>query len=184
MVRPGSSTAGKTAAVVGAATAIGIIAVLSIALFADSVVALREANATRLASAADRQSAIVNRENKTNALPAPQTSPQRIPIKTVEVVGIRNAAIVYRDRDGNVLFRTDPVANVTVVAKNVDLPEVTIRDTAATQVKRMPVERAEPGEQPQGCESAFARPAPVALTRLSSRCLAQLGATKKFAAID
>jgi hypothetical protein len=184
MVRPGSRTAGKTAAVVGAATAIGVITVLSVALVADSVVALREANAARLASLTDRQNALVNRENKTNALPAPQASVQRIPIKTVEVVGIRNAAIVYRDREGNILFRTDPVANVTVVAKNVDLPEVTIRDTAATQVKRMPVERPEPGEQPQGCESAFARPAPVALTRLSSRCLAQLGATEKFAALD
>ena len=184
MVRRGGNTAGKTAAVVGAATALGIIVVLSTALVADSLVALRAANATRLATLADRPSTVVNRENKTNALPAPQMSAQRIPIKTVEVVGIRNAAIVYRDREGNILFRTDPVANVTVVAKNVDLPEVTIRDTAATEVKRMPVERAEPAEQPQGCESAFARPAPVALTRLSSRCLAQLGATEKFAALD
>jgi len=182
MMRPDIRNAGKT--VVGAATALGITAVLSVALVADSVVALRQANTTRLASVADRQSAVVNRENKTNSLPAPQMSVERIPIKTVEVVGIRNAAIVYRDREGNILFRTDPVANVTVVAKNVDLPEVTIRDTAATQVKRMSVDRPEPVEQPQGCESAFARPAPVALTRLSSRCLAQLGATEKFAALD
>jgi hypothetical protein len=184
MARPGSSTAGKTAAVVGAATAVGVITVLSIALVADSVIALRGANAARLASLADRPSAVVNRDHKTNALPAPHKSAQRIPIKTVEVVGIRNAAIVYRDRDGNILFRTDPVANVTVVAKNVDLPEVTIRDTAATEVKRMPVERAEPAEQPQGCESAFARPAPVSLTRLSNRCLAELGAPEKFAALN
>jgi hypothetical protein len=184
MVRPGSSTAGRSAAVVGAATAIGAIAVLSVALVADSVFALRDANAARLATIADRQSTGVNRENKTDALPAPQMSTQRIPIKTVEVVGIRNAAIVYRDREGNILFRTDPVANVTVVAKNVDLPEVTIRDTAATQVKRMSVERPEPAEQPQGCESAFARPAPVALTRLSSRCLARLGTAEKLATLD
>jgi hypothetical protein len=181
MVRPGS-TAGRTAAVVGAATSIGIIGVLSIALVADSIVALREANATRLASAGDRT--IINRENKTNALVSPQVSTQRIPIKTVEVVGIRNAAIVYRDRDGNILFRTDPVANVTVVAKNVDLPEVTIRDTAATQVKRMSVDRPAPTEQPQGCESAFARPAPAELTRISNRCLAEIAKPGKIALVD
>jgi hypothetical protein len=163
--------------------ALGIVAVFSIALIADSVLTLREASASRVASL-ERQNSVVNRENKTDALPAPQMSAQRIPIKTVEVVGIRNAAIVYRDREGNVLFRTDPVANVTVVAKNVDLPEVTIRDTVATEVKRMSVDRPEPREQPQGCESAFAKPAPVSLTRLSSRCLAQAGTPAKIATID
>jgi hypothetical protein len=182
MVRPGSNTAGRTVAVVGAAAAIAIIGVLSVALVADSIAVLRDANATRLASAGERT--IVNRANKTNALVSPQGSVQRIPIKTVEVVGIRNAAIVYRDRDGNILFRTDPVANVTVVAKNVDLPEVTIRDTAATEVKRMSVGRPEPTEQPQGCESAFARPAPTELTRISSRCLADIARPGKIALVD
>jgi hypothetical protein len=180
MVRPGS----RTAAVVAVATVTGVVAVLSVALVADSVVTLREKGAAQQASIADRQSVIVNRENKGDALATPQAAQPRIPIKTVEVVGIRNAAIVYRDRDGNVLFRTDPVANVTVVTKNVDLPEVTIRDTAETKVQRMSVERPRPTEQPQGCESAFARPSPVALTRLSSRCLAQIPTSEKFAALD
>ena len=181
MVRPGS----RTAAVVAVATVTGIVAVLSVALVADSVVALREKGASQqIASIADRQSVTINRENKGDALAAPQAAQPRIPIKTVEVVGIRNAAIVYRDRDGNVLFRTDPVANVTVVTKNVDLPEVTIRDTADTKVQRISVERPQPAEQPQGCESAFARPSPVALTRLSSRCLAQIPTSEKFAALD
>jgi len=185
MVRLGTSTAGRTAAVVALATVTGIVAVLSVALVADSVVTLREKGALQqVATIGDGQSVTVNRENKRDAIAPSQAAQPRIPIKTVEVVGIRDAAIVYRDRDGNVLFRTDPVANVTVVTKNVDLPEVTIRDTADTQVQRMSVERPQPAEQPQGCESAFARPSPVALTRLSSRCLAQLTTSKRLAALN
>jgi hypothetical protein len=183
MVRPGSRSPRRTAAVVAAA-AIGVVAILSVALVADSVVALRDAGAKSHAAASTGQGASVNRERKADSLPAPQTSQPRIEIKTVEVVGIRNAAIVYRDRDGNVLFRTDPVANVTVVAKNVDLPEVTIRDTVDSKVQRMSVDRAKQPVQPQGCESAFARPSPLALTRLSSRCLAQGPVPANFAALD
>jgi hypothetical protein len=100
----------------------------------------------------------------------------------VEVVGIRDAAIVYRDRDGNELFRTDPLANVTIVAKNVDLPEVTIRENARTQVDRLPVEGSRPSQLPRGCESSFALPSPTALTRIPSRCVTQTDAAAKFAA--
>jgi hypothetical protein len=176
---------GKTAAIVAVTTTIGIGAVLSGVLVADSLLVLRDAGAkSQVAAVTERENSTVNRENKADALAAPQRSQPRIEIKTVEVVGIRDAAIVYRDRDGNILFRTDPVANVTVVAKNVDLPEVTIRDTADAKVRRMSVDRAEPPEQPQGCESAFARPSPMVLTRLSSRCLAQITAQAKLASLD
>jgi hypothetical protein len=184
MVRLGRRSLGRTAAVVAGAAAIGVVATHSVALVADSVITVHDAGAKSKAAASAGQGANVNRERKADSLPAPQTSQPRIEIKTVEVVGIRNAAIVYRDRDGNILFRTDPVANVTVVAKNVDLPEVTIRDTAESKVRRMSVDRAKPPIQPQGCESAFARPSPVTLTRLSSRCLAQWPAPASFASLD
>jgi hypothetical protein len=185
MQRLGSGRSGGTTAVVAAAAAIGVASILSVVLVADSVVALRDASAKSQANTSLNQGATINRENKTNALPAPLVSQPRIEIKTVEVVGIRNAAIVYRDRDGNILFRTDPVANVTVVAKNVELPEVTIRDTADSKVRRMSVDRAQPPLQPQGCESAFARPSPAALmTRLSSRCLAQAPTSANVASLD
>jgi hypothetical protein len=161
MQRTGGSGIGKSAAVVAAATAVGLIAVLSIALVADGVVALHKASDELPASVADRQSSVVNRDGKADALPASKISTQRIPIKTVEVVGIRNAAIVYRDREGNILFRTDPVANVTVVSKNVDLPEVTIRDTATTEVKRMSVDRPEPGPSLANSRKVASQPSPV-----------------------
>ena len=83
----------------------------------------------------------INREAKSDALPLSQAAQERREIKSVEVVGVRDAAIVYRDRDGNILFKTDPLANVTVVTKNVDLPAVTIRETADTKVERYDVEK-------------------------------------------
>ena len=59
------------------------------------------------------------RDSKTDALPVPTAPQTRAEIKSVEVVGVRGASIVYRDRSGNILFQTDPLANVTVVSKNV-----------------------------------------------------------------
>ena len=90
-------------------------------------------------------------------------------------------------------FRTDPVANVTIVTKNLDLPEVTIRETAVTEVERVdvkkqdktgnPLKAAPASPPPPGCESAFARPSPEALTNKSSRCLATIAAPMEVAAI-
>jgi hypothetical protein len=55
------------------------------------------------------QSAQINRNSKSDAMPkvANTQTPRRI--TSVEVVGVEDAAIVYRDRDGNILFKTDPV---------------------------------------------------------------------------
>jgi hypothetical protein len=106
----------------------------------------------------------------------------RSEIKSVEVIGVRDAAIIYRDRDGSILFHTDPLANVTIVSKNVDLPEVTIRETEATKVERVPVESTGPSTPLHGCESAFARPSPESLTRTPSRCVTELPSSK-FASV-
>jgi hypothetical protein len=181
MLRRGGGAAGIIAAAVAAAIASSIVVVLSV-----SVVADRMASAPRVQASIDAPGQIttVNRTSKADALPVPAIPQVRSEIKSVEVIGVRDAAIVYRDRDGNVLFRTDPVANVTIVAKNVDLPEVTIRDTATTKVDRMSVERSTtPPTPPQGCESSFARPSPESLTRISSRCLAQLQVPASLAAL-
>jgi hypothetical protein len=108
-------------------------------------------------------------------------------IAAVEVVGIRDAVVIYRDRDGRVLFSTDPVANVTVVAKNVVLPEVTIRETSQSTVDRMPVEGVRnPRQKPMvahGCEPAVSADVTPSLSAVASRCLARLGIRSDFAAL-
>jgi hypothetical protein len=86
---------------------------------------------------ADATAAAVDRTNKTDALPMPPAAQRRSlhRVAVIDVVGVRNASIIYRDREGQVLFRTDPLSNVTVVAKDTVLPEVTVRETVRTTVE-------------------------------------------------
>jgi len=96
-------------------------------------------------------------------------------VVTVEVVGIRDAAIIYRDRDGRVLFQTDPVSNVTVISKGFVLPELTLRETKRS--KPVPIEAPRqpptPAAIPIGCDPAVSPIAQPQLSHLTGRCLAQ-----------
>jgi len=135
------------------------------------------------------QNAQINRQNKVDALPKVANSDAPKRITTVEVVGVEDTAIVYRDRDGNVLFKTDPVSNVTVVTKGVVLPEVTIRELASSNVQLVPLEGIRPTLSPtapgDGCESSVtAHTAPEALARAPSRCVTQLPNSTNFAALN
>lgn len=143
----------------------------------------------RVAAALPTQNSQINRQNRTDALPqvANNTTPRRI--TTVEVVGVEDTAIVYRDRDGNVLFKTDPVSNVTVVTKGVVLPEVTIRELASSDVQVLPVEGFRPVLSPtapgDGCESAVtAHTAGEALARVPARCITALPNVTNLAALN
>ena len=126
----------------------------------------------------------INRAAKTDrgGLPRPAQAAERI--ATVEVVGLRDAAIVYRDRDGNELFRTDPVNNVTIVTKGLRLPEVTVRQYSSIVVKPVPFNeiqeqvrdekpRAPRGPKvPVGCEPSFSPVAAPSLAHHTGRCVA------------
>ena len=120
-------------------------------------------------------------------------------IATVEVLGQHDAAILYRDRDGRVLFRTDPQSNVTVIAKGVFLPKVTIREP--NEPAREPsrpvrelgrgVDRA-PARVPEaaperklldGCDPSFSPVAAPTLSHITGRCIAELKGTQKLAAL-
>lgn len=174
MVRLIEGTGGTIAAISAAILVSTSVVVVSASTFGKRLVVMQTAQAEPLYEARGSASPTVNRERKTNALPTSAAVQSRNTITTVEVVGVRNASIVYRDRSGNVLFQTDPLANVTIVTKNVELPEVTIRETESTEVERIPAEETGMSAPPQGCESAFARPAPESLTRTPSRCVTTL----------
>ncbi len=138
---------------------------------------------------APTQSAQINRGIKTDALPkiANSDTPKRI--TTVEVVGVEETAIVYRDRDGNILFKTDPVSNVTVVTKGVVLPEVTIRELAKSTVQTVPLEGIRPTLSPtapgDGCESSVtAHTAGEELARAPSRCITSVPNSTTVAAVN
>jgi hypothetical protein len=139
--------------------------------------------------------ASVDRANKGDRLAAPSPGGDRHSIAVIEVVGVNNAAIVYRDREGRELFRTDPVGNVTVVTKNVTLPEVTIRerpaiapkplalDPAKAEEKSDPAKTGEKTEEKsiEGCDPVASPLASPNLAHRTGRCLAALEGGKRLA---
>ena len=106
-------------------------------------------------------------------------------VTTVEVVGLRDTAVVYRDRNGRVLFRTDPVENVTIVAKDVSLPEVTVREHSSAVPQQMPVKtlREDKSERMVGCDPLVSPLAGSSLSQVAGRCIAGLATGQKFAAL-
>jgi|HubBroStandDraft_6_1064221.scaffolds.fasta_scaffold424303_2 hypothetical protein len=117
----------------------------------------------------------VNRALKSDRLLLPPSHAQsERKVATVEVIGVHDAAIVYRDRDGNVLFQTDPVSNVTVVAKGFVVPQLTLRDTPQSKPAPMVETPRDLDAAPKlliGCEPPASPIAEPALARLPGRCL-------------
>lgn len=127
----------------------------------------------------------VNRAAKADRGATVRTAGKATQIATVEVVGLRDAAIVYRDRDGRELFRTDPLNNTTVMTKGLQLPEVTVRQYSSSAVRTVPINEireqardrkpAPRGPKvPIGCEPSFSPVAAPSLAHHTGRCMAAL----------
>jgi hypothetical protein len=130
---------------------------------AASETVMRATKGDRLATAASQQA-------------LPDAGVRRI-VTSIEVVGVDDASILYRDRDGNILYRTDPVRNVTVIAKGVKLPEVTVRQGDRSPTTPVPMtvpDAGKPAKLPIGCEPAASPIASPHLSHLSGLCLAAL----------
>jgi hypothetical protein len=125
----------------------------------------------------------IDRTRKGDRLVAPRPAEEQAKVVIVEVVGVRDTAIVYRDRAGHVLFRTDPVANVTVIAKDVLLPQVTVREDSNAAPKPTPVKTLEErDERLVGCDPVVS-PLAGSLSRVSGRCLAATRSDGRFAGL-
>jgi hypothetical protein len=129
----------------------------------------------------------VDRSQKGDRLADPRPADERnlSRVATVEVVGVRDTAIIYRDRDGRVLFRTDPVANVTVIAKDVSLPQVTVREHGTATPPKLPVKTIEERESDQqmiGCDPV-ASPLAGSISRRTGRCIASTTTSGRLAAL-
>jgi len=122
---------------------------------------------------ADPGAASVNRAEKGDRLGPTSLRAPKDAVATVEVVGIRDTAIVYRDRDGRVLFQTDPLSNITVVSRGFVLPQLTVRETS--QSTTAPIEPPhEPNAKPPipiGCEPLASPIAQPRLSHMTGRCL-------------
>ncbi len=115
----------------------------------------------------------VNRAAKGDRLVPARRSGAVDTVATVEVVGIRDAAIVYRDRDGRVLFQTDPLTNITVVSRGFVLPQLTVRETPRSTIAPVEAPRALDAKPPipVGCEPLASPIAQPRLSHLTGRCL-------------
>ena len=149
----------------------GLAAVAAWALVAPSF-----DQATKASLAADTHER-VNRAVKADRIASPRADlgSDRM-VATVEVVGVHDAAIVYRDRAGRVLFQTDPLSNVTVISKGFVLPQLTVRETPHSTPAPIEVPHnldAAPAI-PIGCDPIASPIAEPKLSHLTGRCLSQL----------
>ncbi len=139
---------------------------------------------------------VVNRAGKADRLSARREGDRNNVIATVEVIGAQDTAVVYRSRDGRILFQTDPLANATVVTKGITLPEVTIRNVSRPAPQQIPraidTVPASPQNPPsttahepkilEGCDPAFSPLTAAARANFSGRCLAALTPPTRLAA--
>ncbi|WP_262270917.1 MULTISPECIES: hypothetical protein [Microvirga] len=118
------------------------------------------------------------------AAPVPASRPAAVSI--VELVGVSNAAVILRDRDGKVLYKSDPRSGITTFARDTDLPVVTLKEEVPGPVAQHPVRRQEGSETPQnqsqkpksrnpiGCVGDVSPLARASANRMPSLCLASL----------
>ena len=122
----------------------------------------------------DATGTITKRESaRTDRLAAPRPS-QAQAITTIELVGLSNAAVIYKDQSGRVLFHNDPATQTTTVAKGVVVPDLTIRRSAPALRNLVPrdVVRDKREKLPIACESAFSPVAAPSLADITGRCFA------------
>jgi hypothetical protein len=152
--------------------ALSLAAIVSMLVTADELVARKPAP-----DALSEGKTRINRTGKGDRLVSARASAEPLEkITTVEVVGVRDVAIIYRNRSGEVVFFTDPVNNVTAVAKGVELPEVTIRETLQRAIQQVPVRDLRDTERQRtlhpGCLAEASPTFAPALARRAVRCLA------------
>ncbi|HEX2216910.1 MAG TPA: hypothetical protein VHG27_09525 [Xanthobacteraceae bacterium] len=147
------------------------------------------------AGLAQRPEVVIDRRRKGDRQAHGASASREHKIATVEVVGLEQAAIVYRDRDGRMLFRTDPVENTTVVVRGVTLPAVTVRETVRTPPRPLILQPPAPADSPQpqqqktpklpdGCEPAASPLSPSGTSMARARCLAELTGAIRIASLQ
>ena len=119
---------------------------------------------------------------KADRISPPIPAQQRTSVSSVEVVGVSNATVILRDRSGAVLYRSDPLTNTTLVAKDADLPVVTLKEESVSPVVRQPVPSREGNEVPAtkgrtksvpGCEAPVSPLASQGRDRMPGLCLVE-----------
>lgn len=121
---------------------------------------------------------------KGDRMMAPVPSPNPATVSIVELVGVAQATVILRDRDGKVLYKSDPHAGTTIYARDTDLPVVTLKEEVKAPAAQHPVNQREgnevPSEQKQkarkpiGCLGDVSPLVKASADRMPSLCLALL----------
>jgi hypothetical protein len=114
--------------------------------------------------------------------PAPAGQPSTVSI--VELVGVSQATVILRDREGRVLYRSDPSLGETTFARNTELPVITLKEQAQGPAVQHPVQphkgnEAQQEQKPKprntvGCMADVSPLVKASANRTPSLCLAQL----------
>lgn len=105
-------------------------------------------------------------------------------VSIVEIVGLTHATIILRGSDGEVLYRSDPRSGITTMAKNTDLPILTMReDLKGSPIQYPPASRRKGNDEgtrrptrqaPMGCLGDVSPLASASANRMPHLCLASL----------
>ena len=111
-------------------------------------------------------------------------------VQTIEAIGDHNAIIVYRDRNGAVVFRNDPEVQATVAVKGIAFPALPSDATVRQMVPRPATPQTKPQERLQdksqqtpavapklmdGCEPSLSPLASREASAFGGRCIASRG---------
>ncbi|WP_298953920.1 hypothetical protein [uncultured Methylobacterium sp.] len=111
-----------------------------------------------------------DRLSRSPAAPAAQ-----VPV-SVEITGLGAATVTLRNAAGEIVYRTDRLSNTTLVARDTEVPHVTLRSReGAPVVQKSPTaSETPPRRMLEGCEGAVSSLAGQEARRLlPSRCLAE-----------
>lgn len=113
---------------------------------------------------------------KSDRLQPPRPSTSIASPATVEVVGLGPTAVILRDRMGNVLYRADLPTNTTSVARDVDLPVITVKERVESPVASKPAPSLGAGSGESrtiktGCEGFVSSLVAHEVRRIPGRCM-------------
>jgi hypothetical protein len=104
---------------------------------------------------------------------------QRVPVASIEIWGAEETRVILRDREGEVVYMSDPVAGTTIAVRGAEIPRIVFRPATGTANSRSSDKpAAEEGKDrrpvPVGCEGSVSPLASPEAKRTLNLCLASL----------
>jgi hypothetical protein len=125
---------------------VALVGTLGMAFLAASMVPAGWGDSQSAAASQPTMAPVATKADRLALGPMPS---ERATVTIVELIGVSEATVILRSRDGTVLYRSDPLSNTTTVAKDADLPVITLKE-APSPVVRPPTRPHQESEQPRG----------------------------------